>query len=197
MIAVFDNFLNEELLNEIKNDPTLFEDPGIYYYWEGGWWEQSIVQIPTIKQKLIEAIWGENCPISESFEINGFEYWTGIQSANPDLGHEDVLPFHYDKDEALFAQTGEIVTPVIGTVFYPGIEEFEGGDLAIYTDGPDSTPEIIKAKPNRLIIFGAGDYIHEVKPITKGTRHAIAINLWNQRPYTTAPQGTPMALKEE
>ena len=45
-----------ELLNEIKNDPTFFEDPGVYYYWEGGWWEQSIVKIPTscgITQRLI------------------------------------------------------------------------------------------------------------------------------------------------
>jgi len=196
MIAVFDNFLNEELLNEIKNDPTFFQDPGVYYYWEGGWWDRSIVQIPTLKQRLIEAIWAENCPISKSFELNGFEYWTGIQSDSVDSGHKDTLPVHYDKDEALFAQTGEIVTPVIGTVFYPGIEEFEGGDLAIYTDGADSTPEIIKAKPNRLIIFGAGDYIHEVKPITKGTRHAIAINLWKERPYETAV-GTSLELKSE
>jgi hypothetical protein len=28
MIAVFDNFLDEELLNEIKNDPDFFTDPG-------------------------------------------------------------------------------------------------------------------------------------------------------------------------
>ena len=193
MIAVFDNFLDEELLNEIKNDPTFFADPGHYYYWKGGWWNNPV---NTTKKKLIEAIWGETCPISMSFQVDGFEYWTGIQSANPEVGHEDILPFHYDKDEAIFQQTGEIVTPLIGTVFYPGIEEFEGGDLAVYTDGPESTPEIIKAKPNRLIIFGAGDFIHEVKLVTKGTRHAIAINLWQEEPYTTAI-GTPLELKSE
>ena len=32
MIAVFDDFLDEEMLNEIKNDPTFFQDPGEYYY---------------------------------------------------------------------------------------------------------------------------------------------------------------------
>lgn len=194
MIAVFDNFLNEELLNEIKNDPDFFTDPGKYYYWKGGWWTSPA---NTTKKKLIEAIWGAACPISQSFEVDGFEYWTGIQTVNPDLGHADNLPHHYDKDEAIFAQTGEIVTPVIGTVFYPGIEEFEGGDLAVYTDGVDSTPEIIKAKPNRLIIFGAGDYVHEVKPLTKGTRHAIAINLWENEPYTTAPVGSGLELLTE
>jgi len=183
MIAVFDDFLDEELLNEIKNDPTFFQDPGVYYYWEGGWWEQSIVEIPTLKQRLIEAIWGANCPITKSFAVNGFEYWTGIQTNNKDSGHVNVLPPHYDKDEAIFKKTGEIVTPVIGTVYYPGIEEFEGGELAVYTDGIDSAPEIIKARPNRLIIFGAGQHVHEVKPVTKGTRHAIAINLWDTVPY--------------
>lgn len=194
MIAVFDNFLDEDILNEIKNDANFFGTPGEYYYWQGGWWNNDT---NTLKKKLIKAIWGENCPISSSFNIDGFEYWTGIQTADPENGHSDTLPFHYDKDEALFAQTGEIVTPIIGTVYYPGIEEWEGGDLAIYTDGPDKSPEIIKAKPNRLIIFGAGDYIHEVKPVTKGTRHAIAINLWDQRPYTTAPAGSQLELKEE
>lgn len=179
MIAVFDNFLDEALLNEIKNDPTFFQDPGIYYYWEG-WWNSPA---NTLKKRLIQTIWGDRCPITEQFKINGFEYWTGIQTANPELGHKNILGQHYDKDEALFAKNGEIVTPVIGTVYYPGIEEWEGGDLAVYTDGLDKSPEIIKAKPNRLIIFQAGQDLHEVRPVTKGTRHAIAINLWASLPY--------------
>lgn len=180
MIAVFDNFLNEELLNKIKNDKTFFQDPGIYYYWKG-WWSDEPQN--TLKKDLIDAIWSDACPISENFDINGFEYWTGIQTANTELGHKNVLGTHYDKDEAWFEKTGEIVTPVIGTVFYPGIEEWEGGDLAVYTDGIDKSPEIIKAKPNRLIIFQAGQHVHEVLPVTKGTRHAIAINLWASEPY--------------
>ena len=181
MIAVFDDFLDEALLNEIKNDPTFFQDPGIYYYW-GGWWNSPA---NTLKKRVIQSIWGDNCPITEAFQINGFEYWTGIQTAKKEVGHKNVLPNHYDKDESWFAKTGEIKTPVIGTVYYPGIEEFEGGDLAVYTDGTDKSPEVVKAKPNRLIIFDAGKYIHEVKPVTSGTRHAIAINLWGEEPYSS------------
>jgi len=181
MIAVFDNFLDEDLLNEIKNDPTFFQDPGVYYYW-GGHWNGEPAN--TLKKRLIEKIWLTSSPLSIVYHINGFEYWTGIQTANPQIGHKNTLVQHYDKDEAWFEKTGEIVTPVIGTVFYPGIEEWEGGDLAVYTDGLDKSPEIVKAKPNRLIIFGAGDYIHEVLPVTKGTRHAIAINLWKSEPYS-------------
>lgn len=181
MIAVFDNFLDEGLLNEIKNDPTFFQDPGIYYYWGGPWNGEPA---NTLKKRLMEKMWLTGSPLSISYQISGFEYWTGIQTANPELGHKNLLGSHYDKDEAWFAKTGEIVTPVIGTVFYPGIEEWEGGDLTVYTDGLDKSPEIVKAKPNRLIIFGAGDYVHEVLPVTKGTRHAIAVNLWKSEPYS-------------
>lgn len=182
MIIVIDDFLNETLLNKIKNDPTFFSEPGQYKWW-GGWWNDELSHTPTIKQNLIKDIWGDNCPINKIYDIKGFEYWTGIQTADPKLGHKNVLGPHYDKDEALFKKTGEIVTPVIGTVYYPGIEEFEGGELAVYSDGADKTPEIIKAKPNRLIIFQAGQHVHEVRPVTKGTRHAIAINLWTDVPY--------------
>ena len=182
MITVFDNFLDENLLNEIKNDPTFFEKTGDYKWWQG-WFNQTDDVPLTLKHKIIESIWGSNNPIRESFNISGFEYWTGIQTADPKLGHKDILAEHYDKDEALFEKTGEIASPVIGTVFYPGIEDFTGGELAIYTDGVDEKPEIIKAKPNRLIIFNAGQHVHEVLPVKTGTRHAFAINLWQSIPY--------------
>ena len=182
MIAVFDDFLDEGMLNEIKNDPTFFQDPGIYYYWKGPWNGQPA---DTLKKRLIEKLWLTGSPLSISFPVHGFEYWTGIQTRNVETGFKNVLANHYDKDEAWFEKTGEVRTPVIGTVYYPGIEEWTGGDLAVYTDGTDKSPEIVKAKPNRLIIFNAGDYVHEVLPVTEGTRHAIAINLWSEEPYSS------------
>ena len=179
MIAVFDDFLDEAMLNEIKNDPTFFQKPGVYYYWGAPWNGEPA---DTLKKRLMEKLWLTGNPLSISFNIHGFEYWTGIQTVDPEIGHSNILGRHYDKDESVFEKTGEIVTPLIGTVFYPGIEEFEGGDLAIYSDGVDKSPEIVKAKPNRLIIFQAGQHVHEVLPVTKGTRHAIAINLWPAAP---------------
>jgi predicted 2-oxoglutarate/Fe(II)-dependent dioxygenase YbiX len=50
--------------------------------------------------------------------------------------------------------------------------------LEIYSEGEDNPPEVVYAKPNRLVIFDAGKYVHSVRPVTKGTRKAIAINLW-------------------
>ena len=54
--------------------------------------------------------------------------------------------------------------------------------LEIYSQGVDKEPELIYAKPNRLIIFEAGKHVHSVRPVTKGIRKAIAINLWLTEP---------------
>ena len=183
MIAVFDNFIQDEkLLAEIEqNKASIFKDPGVYKYYEG-WWNSP--EDNTTK-KIIEYCWGDACPISRLFEIHGFEYWTGIQSAKTqDADWADDLPLHLDKDEAWWEETGEIITPVMGSIYYPPGQDFKGGDLVIYTDGPDSTPETVKAKPNRFIIFGAGQYSHAVTTVTEGIRHAIAINLWESEPYS-------------
>jgi len=182
MIAVFDNFIKDEtLLKEIRdNHNHIFRNPGVYNYYSG-WWN-SLANNTT--KKIIEYAWGENCPINSSFTIDGFEYWTGIQTATEGDGWKDSLILHFDKDEALWEKTGEVVTPVIGSVYYPAGQDFDGGDLAIYTDGRDLAPEIVKAKPNRFIIFQAGQDLHAVNQVTRGIRSAIAINLWENEPYS-------------
>lgn len=181
MISVFDNFIkDEQLLEDISNDLTFFQNPGIYYWWDGWWSSPS----NTIKKRLTEYIWGLNCPIKTSYSVSGFEYWTGVQSA-PKVqdGFKDNLILHYDKDEALFEKTGEIVRPLIGCVYYPPGSDFDGGDLEIYTVEGES-PEVLKTLPNRLIIFDAGYVLHRVNTVTRGTRRAIAINLWGEEIYS-------------
>jgi hypothetical protein len=182
MIAVFDNFIQDKsLLEEIdENFDTIFKDRGVYK-WYDGWWNSPS---NNTSKKIIEYVWGHACPLSESFSIEGFEYWTGIQSPSAlEDGVKDNLPTHFDKDEALHKKTGEIVTPIMGSVYYPPGQSFRGGDLAIYTEEGEN-PELIKAKPNRFIIFNAGEYLHEVTPVIEGVRHAIAINLWEKEPYS-------------
>ena len=46
--------------------------------------------------------------------------------------------------------------------------------------GEDAPPERIEPKYNRLVIFPAGEYPHRVTEVTRGTRSAIAINLWDR-----------------
>ena len=186
MIAVFDNFIQDsKLLQEIEtNYNQIFKDPGVFK-WYDGWWNSPA---KNTAQRIIKYAWGEHCPISESFNIDGFEYWTGIQKAKLPTGEKDgwndFLEPHFDKDEAWHKKTGEIVTPIIGSVYYPMGQDFEGGELHVYSDGADMPPEIIKAKANRFIIFQAGQHVHTVKTVTKGTRHALAINLWEKEPYS-------------
>ena len=189
MIAIFDDFITDkDLLLEIqKNKAELFKDPGVFK-WYNGWWNTPIATKDSIAKKIIQYAWGNSCPISQSFAVDGFEYWTGIQKAkNTDgttTGWNDFLEPHFDKDEAWHKKTGKIVTPIIGSIYYPEGQEFEGGELHIFTDGADKPPEIVKAKPNRFIIFQAGQHVHAVKTVTKGTRYAIAINLWENAPYS-------------
>jgi len=183
MIAVFDNFIKDQnLIREIQaNYQDMFKDPGVYKWWDG-WWNSPA---NNTTKKIIQYAWGENCPINQSFPIDGIEYWTGHQSAaDIDDGWADDLKIHFDKDEAWWKEHKEVISPVMGTVYYPPFQNFEGGELEIYADGRDSTPETIKAKPNRLIIFRAGQDPHTVRQVTRGTRRAIAFNLWENEPYS-------------
>jgi predicted 2-oxoglutarate/Fe(II)-dependent dioxygenase YbiX len=88
---------------------------------------------------------------------------------------------HLDKDEAWYKESGELRTPVVGTVYYPWEHDIDGGYLEVFSkEGQE--PERIEAKPNRLIIFPAGQQPHRVTQVTRGTRYAIAINLWDTLP---------------
>lgn len=182
MIAVFDNFITDQaLLDDIKAsaEQEIFNETGAYKYWKG-WWEKPAANIA---QRLTEYIWGENFPLNMELEVDGFEYWSGIQSAEAD-GRRDYLELHYDDDVNYRQQTGNRMFPILGCVYYPEGSEFVGGDLAVYTNGEDDSPELIKALPNRLVIFNPGEVVHGVTKVLEGRRRAIAINAWSQEPWS-------------
>ena len=185
MIVVIDNFIKDpEFLQEISDNlESIFADPGVYKWWDG-WWSTEAVNIT---QRLIQTVWGENCPVVASYSISGIEYWTGVQTCKAtDTIWENSLCLHQDKDEKLWEETGAVVGPDIGTIYYPPGQDFEGGNLEIFSEGEDSDPEVLKAKDNRLIIFPAGEYLHRVSTVTRGTRRAIAFNLWDAPPTGVA-----------
>ena len=181
MIVIIDDYIqNEQFLAEIvENLDEIFRDPGVYKWWDG-WWSTPATNIT---QRLIQHVWTEGCPLTNTWNISGIEYWTGIQTcSSTDEYWNDHLMIHTDKDEELWSTTGVIVGPSIGTIYYPPGQDFEGGNLEIFTDGRDTEPEVIKAKSNRLIIFQAGDHLHQVAKVTRGSRKAIAFNLWDSAP---------------
>lgn len=186
-MIVIDNFVqDEDLLNRIK-DSLKEEDSPFWgtegnYSWYEGWWER---EPETLREELIKYMWGTNCPLNEDLSITGFEHWTGIQSAS-DKTKQDHLKQHFDKDEDLWHFTGELKRPVIGTVYYPIEHDIDGGALQVwdtYEVNFDVESDLIHPKPNRLIIFDAGQ-LHRVQQVTRGTRYAIAVNLWDYKPLT-------------
>lgn len=181
MIVVIDDFIKDpDLLKEIESDENFFKETGTYFFWEG-WWHSPA---NNLKKRLIKYIWGDHPPLSKIFNVAGFEYWTGITTADTDSPFLNNLDPHFDKDEDLFQKTGEIQSPLIGTVYYPPQSEFVGGMLEIFSAGLDKDPERIYAKPNRLVIFDAGVDPHAVSKVVQGTRKALAINLWGFVPHS-------------
>lgn len=175
-MIVIDNFIKDpSFIKQLEdNKDYLFGDNGSYHWWNG-WWNSSD---DTIKKQLISYIW-RDYPIYPSVNLDGFEYWTGqFGEGMPNAS----LGMHLDKDEALWKNTGEISSPIVGTVFYPVEMDIDGGYLEVFSNGPEKQPERIRAKHNRLIIFDAGGVHHRVTEVTRGTRSAVAINLWDKKP---------------
>ena len=178
MIIIDDFIKDQSLLDEINNSSEFWKEG---YHWWDGWWNESA---NTLRHRLIEYIWRDYCPLNQSLSIQGFEHWVGLyepQDGKAKNGYH--LGTHFDKDEELWKHTSRIVSPTIGTVFYPDpeIDNTEGGYLKIwdtYNVDTSSPYELIKAKYNRLVVFDAGK-LHAVTEVTKGKRRAIAINLWD------------------
>ena len=185
-MIVIDDFIKDSLLlEEIQNDPQFLADPGVYYWWDG-WWSSPA---SSTRQKLVKYLW-ENIPLPSPIETLGFEYWTGITQPGDGKTVEDNnivyhLGPHFDKDEDLFSQTGQILSGQIGSVFYPypDNDNCRGGHLKVWEPNgyPNGEYELIKPKFNRFVVFDIS-CVHAVLEVTKGVRKAIAINLWDKYP---------------
>ena len=66
MIVIDDFIKDENLLEEIQNDPTFFSDVGCYYWWDG-WWSS---QAQSTRQKVVQYLW-ENIPLPSPIETSG------------------------------------------------------------------------------------------------------------------------------
>ena len=197
-MIVIDNAITDEgLLTELQDPTTDCWEIG--FSWWAGWMNKS--KPTTLRHRLIEHLWKNRFYSSYTDKIKGFEHWCGIYDSQ-DYRYQIVekyapngkmfaLNHHGDSDEFLHHE-GVNVHPRIGTIIYPKktIDECEGGYLRIYESNkryveyekagePITEPyELIKPKFNRLIIFDASK-LHAVEQVTKGFRHAIAINLWD------------------
>jgi hypothetical protein len=83
------------------------------------------------------------------------------------------LDYHIDKDEHLYNTTGILSLPLCSIVYYPKIENMQGGDL-VFDD------LMLKPIANRFVMFSS-HLLHGVKDHS-GTRISIGINPWKEKP---------------
>jgi hypothetical protein len=119
---------------------------------------------------IIQKMYG-HLPLEVKDKIKGFEYW-----GNQIAGY-DSLPWHQDKDEHVFASSGETVSPNIGFVYYPYEDLFTGGYLEVAVNDDFDEIERIQPKFNRLIMFDPSQY-HRVSRVHTGSRRAFIVNVW-------------------
>ena len=93
----------------------------------------------------------------------GYEFWTQNNSRPSE--------WHYDKDEDFLKEKGVLHFPLCSMVYYPVVENLEGGQLHLECD-------IITPKENRLVIFPPKTF-HYVEPFT-GKRVSLLINPWSK-----------------
>lgn len=96
----------------------------------------------------------------------GIEWWTQKDGSMPIKG------WHYDVDENLWQTQHQIKTPLCSLIFYPLIENLQGGQLKTETT-------IITPQTNRLIMLSP-QTLHNVQNYS-GTRWSLLINLWDYK----------------
>jgi hypothetical protein len=142
------------ILDDIKFDSIIDLLPGMTQ--GDGWFEfgqyKCIDQILDIARKYFD--------LSEAI---GYEMHKNLKGPR----------YHYDKDEQLYATQKILSFPLCGIVYYPKIENMQGGDLAF-----DNV--MLLPITNRLVIFSP-ELAHGVNNFS-GTRISIGINPWKEKP---------------
>ena len=179
--TVTDDFIKDtSLLSRLQNETLWKEcDEARFYFW------QRDDPITNIWEELSKEIWQHR---PEYKEAVGFEYWCNIKSEN------QSLTWHIDKDEYELHENDDLVTPIMGAVYYGIDHKFKGsGNLMLIDADIDQTSpflynyeennEVVKVEPlfNRMVIFNASKW-HRVETKFTGKRYTFAVNANRHRP---------------
>lgn len=150
-----DNFLSEEEISKVfktksfKPFTTQWHDlPSESFY----------------HNKILAEIADEFADISTAV---GLEEWH--QDADWFLPEE-----HEDKDEKLYAETGEISYPLCSAILYLKVENLVGANLRLVRDNVDIIP-----KPGTLVLLAPG-VVHSITDFLSGKRISINLNIWDR-----------------
>lgn len=132
--------------------------------WYEGWWKR---EPENVWEETVRKIW-EPLKVDQE-KTHGFEFWINV------LPTGGFLNWHQDKDEMEANDTGKVITPKKGTLYYPVPHVVSGGYLEVQNE----QHEIERIAPafNRLIIFDSS-LLHRVSPVYHGPRFVFITNLW-------------------
>ena len=179
--TVTDDFIKDtSLLSRLQNETLWKEcDEAGSHFW------QRQDPITNIWEELSKEIWQHR---PEYKEAVGFEYWCNI------ISEKRSLPWHIDKDEYELHENDDLVTPIMGAVYYGIDHKFKGsGNLMLIDADIDQTSpflynyeennEVVKVEPlfNRMVIFNASKW-HRVETNFTGKRYTFAVNANRHRP---------------
>ena len=164
---------DQKVLDWLRAEERWRTMTGKFHWWDG-WWQ---AEAKNNWEYIIKMIWQSQGVEST---IAGFEYWCNILDAT---SGQNYLGWHRDKDERLKAESGRLITPMIGTVFYGYPHKIDGGYLEIAQDPSLSEVERISAQYNRIVIFDVAKQ-HRVSKVYRGQRFSMQINLWKKKPET-------------
>lgn len=143
--------------------------------------EETVSEFDSLVHPSEKIVWHDKSEISiynkildkckDYFDLSnfvGYETW---------YNHKYTPDWHIDKEISIsnYAPNHTAELPICSVIYYPKVEGLVGGEFL--------TRDItIIPKSNRLIMFSS-DIYHKVNSFT-GTRKALPINPWNQKPMT-------------
>ena len=182
--TIVNNFLDDDEIILKLQDPLIWEE---CIALESRWWDGKS-DPSNVWEQISYIIWKER---EEKHVAAGFEYWCNIMDDGVSL------EWHVDKDEEELHETGELVMPIMGAVYY-GFNhggQYTGGKLhtvdAEWYENPadfDKTghreQEVIEidADFNRLVLFNASLW-HRVTQVNDGRRYTFAVNALKNIPF--------------
>jgi len=157
MYKIVDNFLT---FNEMR---TIAEPP--FNPFAKGWYTEP----KKLYQKRI---------LEEASNYIGFSSIVGLEEWHHNPHWSSLPDEHYDKDEALYEETGELQFPLCSCIYYYRIRDLVGGDLVL-----DNTITITPTE-NTLVLLEPG-LLHNITPYVSGVRLSVNINPWDYQIKTS------------
>ncbi len=164
-MIIVDNFIQDQnFLTELRDDK----------YWQINtpytWFDKnSMSDSPWLK--LTRQIWLFAARFHDLGEYEGYELWSQVIQSRE-------LGWHVDKDEHHWRETGNVVNPTLGSIYYAHATAVEGGFLETRNA---QGAQLIEPVPNRLVIHHPGQD-HMVHKCTSGVRRSFLTNLWPKKP---------------